>query len=151
MCLYDSVYFGFQAVSQSVPHPPTRKQDDPSSGVAGKQTELVGDYPKPTWNPFSASPRHHENDAMWAQVNTPRILELDINRMLIGQNQVSMSIPSSIPSHDRLANAANLSTRTYATLSRPTGHDKRQSKEHRPRSHTGRKLGQVCAGDSSVI
>ena len=118
------------------PQPPTaRRSDDPADGVSGKQTELLGEYPFAVWNPSAASPRYPE--AAWgqAQVNTPRILELDINRMLIGQNQISMSIPHSFqPSNDRLANAANLSTRTYATLSRPAGQEARGRSGARPRS-----------------
>ena len=109
--------------------------------MSGKQTELLGEYPYATWNPSVATPRYSDTNvggtAAWAQaqVNTPRILELDINRMLIGQNQISMHIPPSFqPSNDRLANAANLSTRTYATLSRPAGQEARGRSGARPRS-----------------
>ena len=112
-----------------------RKGDHPSDGVSGKHTDLIGGYPYATWNPTEASPRSSEHQQAWAQVNTPRILELDINRMLIGQNQISLSIPPLTQvSKDRLANAASLSTRTYATLSRPAGQESRSRGTNRPKS-----------------
>ena len=48
------------------PRPPltgsSRKHDDPARGVAGRQTELVGEYAGATWNPTLASPRYPEAD-----------------------------------------------------------------------------------------
>ncbi|KAK3735356.1 hypothetical protein RRG08_047638 [Elysia crispata] len=53
------------------------------------------------------------------QFNTPRILELDVNRMLIGQNNISSKVPFP-PSEDRLLNANNNTLRSYVTVNRPT-------------------------------
>ncbi|KAK3782464.1 hypothetical protein RRG08_047630, partial [Elysia crispata] len=53
------------------------------------------------------------------QFNTPRILELDVNRMLIGQNNVSSIVPFP-PSEDRLLNANKNMLRSYVTVNRPT-------------------------------
>jgi len=54
-------------------------------------------------------------------MTTPRILELDVNRLLIGQNTVSAATKALL-SNDRLVNAANSSVRSYVTISRPSTH-----------------------------
>lgn len=58
-------------------------------------------------------------DNLQHPLNTPRMLELDINRMLIGQNNVSTKLPHP-PTDDRLMNASNNSLRSYVTVQRPT-------------------------------
>ncbi|KAK2167423.1 hypothetical protein LSH36_28g08067 [Paralvinella palmiformis] len=109
------------------------------SGLSGTSTHLLGDYPKPVWNQQMSTFNQDSTKYMPAlpgQINTPRILELDINRMLIGQNQVSLHVPQGFVSNDRLANAANTSIRSYVTVNRPSGQPGTAYKD-RPRSHTG--------------
>ncbi|KAF6018308.1 hypothetical protein EB796_023394 [Bugula neritina] len=69
-----------------------------------------------TWNLASSMPS--ADDADISTVNIPRILELDVNRMMYGQNQVSVK-STPLLSNDRLVNAANSSTRSYVTVNRP--------------------------------
>merc|ERR1712226_455800 len=94
------------------------------TGISGKATQLIGDYPRPVWMPTVAQskplePGEEQKMAIYnSSLNTPRVLELDINRMLIGQNQVSSKITPNFMSNDRLANAANSNVRSYVTVNR---------------------------------
>ncbi|WAR30176.1 hypothetical protein MAR_003744 [Mya arenaria] len=69
---------------------------------------------------------------MMGNVNTPRILELDINRMMIGQNTISAQVGSQGLSNDRLVNATNTNLRSYMTVNRPG--QSSVAKSDRPRS-----------------
>ncbi|XP_067942045.1 myosin-11-like [Watersipora subatra] len=69
-----------------------------------------------TWNLSASVPAGNTGDQNL--INTPRILELDVNRMMYSQNQVSMKSNPYL-SNDRLVNAANSSVRSYMTVRRP--------------------------------
>ncbi|XP_066270158.1 myosin heavy chain, non-muscle-like isoform X2 [Branchiostoma lanceolatum] len=70
-------------------------------------------------------------------MNTPRILELDVNRMLIGRNTISLRIPKASVGDDRMKNYAQTNVRSYMTLSRPSGTGSSVRKPKRPHSTTG--------------
>ncbi|CAH1252150.1 Hypp9224 [Branchiostoma lanceolatum] len=70
-------------------------------------------------------------------MNTPRILELDVNRMLIGRNTISLRIPKPSMGDDRMKNYAQTNVRSYMTLSRPSGTGSSVRKPKRPHSTTG--------------
>ncbi|XP_046561045.1 uncharacterized protein LOC124270068 [Haliotis rubra] len=75
-------------------HPePLRPLEGDSGGVAGASMSWMGQAPRQTWS-FSSSHAKHVSADPLSLYNTPRILELDINRMLIGQNNISLEPPS---------------------------------------------------------
>ncbi|XP_071510595.1 uncharacterized protein [Diadema antillarum] len=98
--------------------------------VKGSAVQMVGELPQPMWS-MSTSLPSHGGDGMGTSggltggklnfMNTPRLLELDVNRLLIGQNTVSAATKALL-SGDRLVNAANSSVRSYVTISRPSTH-----------------------------
>lgn len=83
----------------------------------GSSINYQGSQPRATWNMADSQPKGDS----FLQGNTPRILELDINRMMIGQNTISAQIGPQLLSNDRLVNAANNNLRSYMTVNRPTG------------------------------
>ncbi|KAL3884703.1 hypothetical protein ACJMK2_024815 [Sinanodonta woodiana] len=93
---------------------PVRPLEGDPAGVTGSSVNWVGTPPKQTWS-FSASHPRIEESLLLGNFNTPRMLELDINRMLIGQNTISARI---LPDYRLINNAQNL--RSYMTVSRPT-------------------------------
>ncbi|XP_072173435.1 uncharacterized protein [Diadema setosum] len=96
--------------------------------VKGSAVQMVGELPQPMWS-MSTSLPSHGGDGMGGGLtggklnfmNTPRLLELDVNRLLIGQNTVSAATKALL-SGDRLVNAANSSVRSYVTIPRPSTH-----------------------------
>ncbi|KAL4216430.1 hypothetical protein ACF0H5_024155 [Mactra antiquata] len=88
-----------------------------STGLMGATVNYVGAQPRATWN--MADSQIGMYSPTMGNVNTPRILELDINRMMIGQNTISAQIGSPGLSNDRLVNAANNNLRSYMTVNRP--------------------------------
>ncbi|KAL8591259.1 hypothetical protein ACOMHN_017583 [Nucella lapillus] len=102
--------------------PPSRPKD----GVVGSgalrsvvtpQSAHLMQQPYQTWN-MSLSQTKSPLDNVQYSLNTPRMLELDINRMLIGQNNISTKLPHP-PTDDRLVNASNNNLRSYVTVQRP--------------------------------
>ncbi|XP_076439302.1 uncharacterized protein LOC143278152 isoform X3 [Babylonia areolata] len=108
----------------SLPPPPPSRPED---GVVGsgairssfipQSAPLTKQQLYQTWN-MSVSQARSPVDPVQLSLNTPRMLELDINRMLIGQNNVSTKLPYP-PSEDRLVNASNNTLRSYVTVQRP--------------------------------
>ncbi|XP_013417598.1 nuclear mitotic apparatus protein 1 isoform X2 [Lingula anatina] len=106
--------------------------------LTGSAVNWVGEVPRPVWSMSSSHVKSALESGYPYQtslVNTPRMLDLDINRMLIGQNQISTKVDSSL-SDDRLVNAANTNLRSYVTVNRPSAQPI-VTKDKRPRSHTG--------------
>lgn len=107
--------------------------------LEGDETGLMGSsalnyntaVQRQTWNMSTSLVRGDPSDPM-NSMNTPRILELDINRMLIGQNTISTKYGSPGLTDDRLINASQNNLRSYVTVNRPTN-------TNRPRSFTGSK------------
>ncbi|KAK2171485.1 hypothetical protein NP493_1060g01039 [Ridgeia piscesae] len=92
---------------------------NPQDGIAGKGTHLIGSYPQPSWNPGLSQPKALTFDALTqSYLNTPKMLELDINRMLIAQNQISTRIASQGAPGEQVATAG---MRSYITLKRHVG------------------------------
>ncbi|XP_059162688.1 uncharacterized protein LOC131946064 isoform X2 [Physella acuta] len=87
---------------------------------------------KGMWN-MQASHSWNYKDDIINSLNTPRILELDINRMLIGQNNISTKVPFP-QSEDRLVNAHQNTLRSYVTVNRPTAPLGGDTTERRPSS-----------------
>ncbi|XP_060555548.1 uncharacterized protein LOC132716319 isoform X1 [Ruditapes philippinarum] len=88
-----------------------------STGLMGSSVGYMAAQPGSTWK--MADSHQGINNPYLGNVNTPRILELDINRMMIGQNTISAQIGSQGLSNDRLVNAANNNLRAYMTVNRP--------------------------------
>lgn len=88
-----------------------------TTGLMGSSVGYMAGQPRTTWS--MADSQIGMNNPMFGNVNTPRILELDINRMMIGQNTISAQIGSPGLSNDRLVNAANNNLRAYMTVNRP--------------------------------
>ncbi|XP_064596067.1 uncharacterized protein LOC135462755 [Liolophura sinensis] len=82
-----------------------------------------GGQPRPVWNLTDSQAKELSNENLTSYANqnynTPRILELDVNRMLIGQNNVSTRVRAGL-TDDRLVNAVKNSVRSYVTVNRPT-------------------------------
>ncbi|ESO89706.1 hypothetical protein LOTGIDRAFT_234110 [Lottia gigantea] len=87
------------------------------TGVAGAAGNWVGNSSTATWNVNLSQSRPSKDDSSNFH-NTPRILELDINRMLIGQNNISTRLSYPL-TDDRLTNATQNTLRTYVTVNRP--------------------------------
>ncbi|XP_048750682.2 myosin heavy chain, striated muscle-like isoform X3 [Ostrea edulis] len=108
--------------------------------LEGDETGLMGSAAlgfnttaqRQTWNMSTSLVRGDSTDGV-NSLNTPRILELDINRMLIGQNTVSSKYGSPGLTDDRLINASQNNLRSYVTVNRP------MVNSTRPRSFTGTK------------
>eukprot|EP00058_Branchiostoma_floridae_P020035 XP_002605525.1 hypothetical protein BRAFLDRAFT_104092 [Branchiostoma floridae] len=103
---------------------------------------VVVDPMETTWSPRNshAHPPAETNGASPSGtnfINTPRILELDVNRMLIGRNTISLRIPKPSIGDDRLKNISQTNVRSYMTLSRPSGTGASSKKPKRPHSTTG--------------
>ncbi|XP_074660245.1 uncharacterized protein LOC141912760 isoform X2 [Tubulanus polymorphus] len=96
-----------------------------SAGIHGEHVTSIGDTDGQVWQTQESIPRVLTADNLKQQqtsyLNTPRILELDINRMMIGQNTISAKIPAGPLSDDRLVNASNANLRSYMTVNRPSG------------------------------
>lgn len=90
----------------------------------------------PTWNIQASQARLMVENGQHP-LNTPRMLELDINRMLIGQNNISTKLPHRL-TDDRLVNASNNSLRSYITVQRPTAS---LAHERPPSENGGREAG----------
>ncbi|XP_077997030.1 uncharacterized protein LOC144450307 isoform X2 [Glandiceps talaboti] len=71
-----------------------------------------------------------------SMITTPRLLELDVNRMLIGQNTISASIRP-VQSDDRLVMASNTNLRSYMTIARPSANPSPNMRVKRPHSTPG--------------
>ncbi|XP_078329129.1 uncharacterized protein LOC111112655 isoform X1 [Crassostrea virginica] len=107
--------------------------------LEGDETGLMGSsaltyntaVQRQTWNMSTSHVKGDPSDPL-NSMNTPRILELDINRMLIGQNTISSKYGSPGLTDDRLINASQNNLRSYVTVNRPTN-------TNRPRSFTGSK------------
>ncbi|KAK6184648.1 hypothetical protein SNE40_007080 [Patella caerulea] len=102
--------------------------DGTDGGVAGAAVNWVGTSSNSTWN-MSASQPSAVRDDVNSFHNTPRILELDINRMLIGQNNISTRLCYPL-TDDRLVNASQNTLRTYVTVNRPAVQPKGQDRPH---------------------
>ncbi|BFZ26103.1 hypothetical protein BsWGS_29142 [Bradybaena similaris] len=84
--------------------------------VSGSHVTLSSGSPGSTWSMQTSQPW---KDQQPNSFHTPRILELDINRMLIGQNNISSKLPCQ-PTDDRLVNINQNTLRSYVTIQRPT-------------------------------
>ncbi|GFR87029.1 centrosome-associated protein CEP250-like isoform X1, partial [Elysia marginata] len=93
-------------------------KDDGQVKVMGNGMTFAAGSPRTTWNMQASQPWFGKDDPA-NQFNTPRILELDVNRMLIGQNNISSKVPFPL-TEDRLLNANNNTLRSYVTVNRPT-------------------------------
>ncbi|XP_038058026.1 golgin subfamily B member 1-like isoform X12 [Patiria miniata] len=135
-------------VKSALMRPPTQEasatnepipQDQPSEvPVQGSSVHLVGPQSQPMWAmSTSFAPLGGAGDTArdrLSMVTTPRILELDVNRMLIGQNTVSALTKPFPPSNDRLVNASNASVRSYMSIDRPSAHPGQINRQGRPNS-----------------
>ncbi|XP_022081788.1 myosin heavy chain, muscle-like isoform X12 [Acanthaster planci] len=106
--------------------------------IKGSSVHLVGPQSQPMWAmSTSFAPPSGAGDPakdQFSMVTTPRILELDVNRMLIGQNTVSALTKPFPPSNDRLVNASNASVRSYMSIDRPSAHPGQVTQQGRPNS-----------------
>ncbi|XP_063953355.1 interaptin-like isoform X18 [Lytechinus pictus] len=104
----------------------------PNGGASlkGSAVQMVGEVPQPMWSMNTSIPTQGGEGTgtvgggLTGRLNfmtTPRLLELDVNRLLIGQNIVSAATKALL-SNDRLVNAANSSVRSYVTIARPSTH-----------------------------
>ncbi|XP_052786896.1 myosin-10-like isoform X9 [Mya arenaria] len=109
---------------------PTPPLDGSSAGLMGSSVHMIGNQPQATWS--MSDSQTGGGGFMMGNVNTPRILELDINRMMIGQNTISAQVGSQGLSNDRLVNATNTNLRSYMTVNRPG--QSSVAKSDRPRS-----------------
>lgn len=112
--------------SSLMQHPEEEVRPEPQRPLAGDDTGItgagmvwVGSVPRATWNIGSSQVRYSDDIQSQNMMNTPRILELDINRMMIGQNNISTRIISPGVSDDRLVNASQNNLRSYITVNRP--------------------------------
>ncbi|XP_060075166.1 uncharacterized protein LOC132554861 [Ylistrum balloti] len=105
---------------QEVPRP----LEGDEGGISGASLNWVGTTQKQTWSMNSSVVRGDPENFLSSQnpnaMNTPRILELDINRMLIGQNTISSKMTQPGMTEDRLVNASQNNLRSYITVNRPT-------------------------------
>ncbi|VDI50831.1 Hypothetical predicted protein [Mytilus galloprovincialis] len=108
-----------QAPEEEVRPEPLRPLVGDDSGITGAGMVWVGSVPRSTWNIGSSQVRAIDDLQNPNMMNTPRILELDINRMMIGQNNISTRITSPGVSDDRLVNASQNNLRSYVTVNRP--------------------------------
>ncbi|XP_052059105.1 myosin heavy chain, striated muscle-like isoform X5 [Mytilus californianus] len=108
-----------QAPEEEVRQEPLRPLVGDDSGITGAGMVWVGSVPRSTWNIGSSQVRAIDELQNPNMMNTPRILELDINRMMIGQNNISTRITSPGVSDDRLVNASQNNLRSYVTVNRP--------------------------------
>ncbi|XP_048251262.1 myosin-9-like isoform X4 [Haliotis rufescens] len=122
------------ASTTSHPEPLRPLEGDPG-GVAGASMSWVGQAPRQTWSFSSSHAKHVPADPL-SLYNTPRILELDINRMLIGQNNISSRLPQPM-TEDRLVNASQNNLRSYVTVNRPVATPTTTTNSSRPRSASG--------------
>ncbi|XP_053387320.1 uncharacterized protein LOC123542904 [Mercenaria mercenaria] len=111
-----TVQYSSQNVSQAQYEAKGPLEGD-STGLMGSSVGYIGAQAGSTWK--MADSQLGINNPHLGNVNTPRILELDINRMMIGQNTISAQIGSQGWSNDRLVNAANNNLRAYMTVNRP--------------------------------
>ncbi|CAG5122145.1 unnamed protein product, partial [Candidula unifasciata] len=102
--------------------------------VSGSHVTLGSGSPESTWNTQTSHPWKEQQPNSF---HTPRILELDINRMLIGQNNVSSKLPFQ-PTDDRLVNINQNTLRSYVTVQRPSA----RIGADRPNTGPGRTNGQ---------
>ncbi|XP_071098823.1 putative leucine-rich repeat-containing protein DDB_G0290503 [Haliotis cracherodii] len=122
------------ASTTSHPEPLRPLEGDPG-GVAGASMSWVGQAPRQTWSFSSSHAKHVPADPL-SLYNTPRILELDINRMLIGQNNISSRLPQPM-TEDRLVNVSQNNLRSYVTVNRPVATPTNTTNSSRPRSASG--------------
>ncbi|XP_021373671.1 microtubule-associated protein futsch-like isoform X2 [Mizuhopecten yessoensis] len=105
-------------------HEAPRPLEGDEGGITGASLNWVGTSQKQTWSMNSSVVRGDPENFLSSQnpnaMNTPRILELDINRMLIGQNTISSKITQPGLTEDRLVNASQNNLRSYITVNRPT-------------------------------
>ncbi|XP_033725885.1 myosin-6-like isoform X14 [Pecten maximus] len=105
-------------------HEVPRSLEGDEGGISGASLNWVGTSQKQTWSMNSSVVRGDPENFLSSQnpnaMNTPRILELDINRMLIGQNTISSKITQPGMTEDRLVNASQNNLRSYITVNRPT-------------------------------
>ncbi|XP_069102583.1 myosin-2 heavy chain-like isoform X3 [Argopecten irradians] len=117
-----------------------RPLEGDEGGISGASLNWVGTSQKQTWSMNSSLVRGDPENFLSSQnpnaMNTPRILELDINRMLIGQNTISSKITQPGMTEDRLVNASQNNLRSYVTVNRPTA----QPVNARPRSFASKSL-----------
>ncbi|XP_071942657.1 uncharacterized protein [Antedon mediterranea] len=105
--------------------------------VKGETVTLLGNTQQPMWAMTSSVPRPTANNGdvtnSLSLLHTPKLLELDVNRLLIGQNIVSAATKSLL-SNDRLINAANSSVRSYVSVPRLAMSQTGELKQSRPHS-----------------
>ncbi|XP_077869991.1 uncharacterized protein LOC102802324 [Saccoglossus kowalevskii] len=98
---------------------------------------MSGQSSEPMWAMTSSQVDPATSNKIAANMlTTPRLLELDVNRMLIGQNTISANIKPSY-SDDRLVNASNTNLRSYMTIARPSANPSPNTKPRRPHSTPG--------------
>ncbi|CAL1539571.1 unnamed protein product, partial [Lymnaea stagnalis] len=100
--------------------------------VTGSGMAFTKSSPKSMWNMQASHSWSLKNDPI-NSFNTPRILELDVNRMLIGQNNISTKVPYP-QTDDRLVNAQQNTLRSYVTVNRPSAPPGGDWVEKRPSS-----------------
>lgn len=122
-----------QSLGQGHRYDPSIPLEGNTVGLMGSSVVYVGTQPQATWS-MSDSQIGISSGPLMGNLNTPRILELDINRMMIGQNTISAQIGGMGLSNDRLTNAANSNLRSYVTVNRPG--QSSAGKSDRPRSGT---------------
>ncbi|XP_033100900.1 golgin subfamily A member 4-like isoform X2 [Anneissia japonica] len=103
--------------------------------VKGETVSLVGDSVQPMWAMSSSVPRPvGDSSSNLSLIHTPKILELDVNRLLIGQNTFSAATKALMMSNDRLTNAANGSVRSYVSVPRLAKSQSGELRHSRPNS-----------------
>ncbi|KAI8500649.1 hypothetical protein Bbelb_214670 [Branchiostoma belcheri] len=125
-----------------------KEEEDPvpvDLPVHGAEYVVLQDPTETTWSPRNShahalAETNGTTPSGTHLMNTPRILELDVNRMLIGRNTISLRIPKPSLGDDRLKNIAQTNVRSYMTLSRPSGTGASSKKPKRPHSTTGADL-----------
>ncbi|XP_055872549.1 uncharacterized protein LOC106066201 isoform X3 [Biomphalaria glabrata] len=109
--------------------------ESPENGevqITGNGLVVSQAAPNTMWN-MQASHSWNLKEGPVNFLNCPRILEMDINRMLIGQNNISSKVPFP-QSEDRLVNASQNTLRSYVTVNRPTAPIGGEWVEKRPSS-----------------
>ncbi|KAJ8036572.1 hypothetical protein HOLleu_20588 [Holothuria leucospilota] len=113
--------------------------------LQGSAINMVGTPPQAMWSMSSSLPNdppktseNSEGERLGNRlsnsgITTPKILELEINRMLVGQNTISAPTKAFL-SDDRLVNAANSSVRSYMTIARPSAYPIPSLRPTRPNS-----------------
>ncbi|CAH1790319.1 unnamed protein product [Owenia fusiformis] len=108
--------------------------DDPGAGILGAAPNWVGEQPTSSWNPGASEAAELPDEHLFRinnLMNTPKILEMDVNRMLIGQNNISAKIIGGSPT----SIASNL--RSYVSVQRQPQNGPIKKDHLRPKSTGG--------------